>query len=267
MDNYRWMRPLAIETEITFANPQVDIGVQAAQLKSHLNRFIGCVEDLPDTIRGAGEAAATAVCKLAEAHPALAHEVRMRAAGGTRMGTYVTGALMTQELDLFIGAKLGPPAGAIDLKFGGVKIDADPILEFTFGFRTPVHTVCPFMLYEAGGHSHTQRTYLKALITTPIDQTAEANGFILSPIIKTINDRMTPSMSRMKIPDEAVNVLRAYTTPTYTEFGAAQLLSIIRDTKKGWSMFPERPSRVSIEVRSLESIFANDILSTLVGTV
>src|SRR5207247_6903777 len=97
-DNYRWVRSLELTGGLSFVNPSVDIGVRALQAKSHLNRFIGRVEDLPETVKNAAEAVVIATCVLAGLHPADAHAVRMRAPGGVRMPAYATGASMTQEL-------------------------------------------------------------------------------------------------------------------------------------------------------------------------
>jgi GTP cyclohydrolase FolE2 len=156
---------------------------------------------------------------------------------------------MTQEVDLTIGATQ----------------HGDDVITQHLGLRTPFHTVCPFMLFEADGHSHTQRTYLEAHLTFPVDEDATEPNF--RPIIDEMNIRMTPGQSRMKIPDEAVHVLRAYSTPTYTEFGALAVLAILRDTKHLWLPGDDRPVRARVTVTSIESIFANDILSTANKTI
>ena len=56
MDDYRWARTLDL-SGIAIANPNVTISIHAYQAKSHLNRFIACVEDLPPEVTNAHVAA------------------------------------------------------------------------------------------------------------------------------------------------------------------------------------------------------------------
>jgi GTP cyclohydrolase FolE2 len=247
MKDYRWLRGLGIN-DLIIANPNVTIGIRTYQAKSHLNRFIGVIEDLDPGIFNAYEAVRRICERLADTHTGRGYSISLKSLGGLPMKSYATESPMTQEVDLEIGA----------------SIPDDHLKEeyLTLGLRTPFHTVCPFMIYEADGHSHSQRTYLQCRITVPVSGLLDPNILDFHPIMAELNTRMTPGQSRMKIPDEAVHCLRAYSTPTYTEWGALQFMAVIRDTKKQWFKYPDRLAHVRVEVLSVESIFANDIHST-----
>lgn len=250
MEDYRWRRVLCINGAVV-ANPNVTIGVQAFQAKSHLNRFISVVEDLPPGIEDGFAAVFSAARSLHEIHPGISHYVRLRAPAGLPMEAYATGAPHTQEVDLMVSALFGPDHRQIGL-----------------GLRSPFHTVCPFQIFESDGRSHTQRTYLDIQLRMPVRDDSDPTSLLdFRPIIEELNVRMTPAQSRMRIPDETIHVLRAYTTPTYTEFGALQTLAIVRDTKTKWFHGEDQPVNVRIAVRSIESIFSNDIHSTLETTL
>jgi GTP cyclohydrolase FolE2 len=246
MSEYRWRRHLHLGG-LAVANPDVTISINAYQAKSHLNRFIGCVEDMPENITNGLHAALYAAQQIASSHEGKAHMVSMFANAGLPMAAYLTGAKQTQEVDLNWMA----------------RIDGDGTAHVGLGFKVPYHTVCPFMIREADGHSHTQRTYLSANLACEVREgEVIADLLDIVPIITELNQRLTPGQSRMKIPDEAFHVARAYTTPTYTEWGALQIISAIRDVKrKVFGVHDDRELRVSARVRSIESIFCNDIVS------
>jgi len=250
MENYRWSRVLSLHGG-HIANGDVTIGVHAYQAKSHMNRLIACVEDLPKEVTDAYRAVHDAALRLQESHPARGHQVKLSAAFGLPMEAYATAVPQTQEVNLVLKA---------------TRIEASRWLSFSV--RVPYHTVCPFMLFECGGPSHTQRTYVTVRVNVPMNPDEAPETLLNFPaVINEMNVRMTPTQSRMKIPDEAINVLRAYSTPTYTEFGALQVLSVVRDTKAAWLQGPSREVPVHIHVQSIESISCNDIVSTLEATV
>lgn len=250
MENYRWNRVLSLHGRAV-ANGDVTIGVHAYQAKSHMNRLIACVEDLPDTVSDAYQAVHDATLRLQESHPARGHQVKLSAAYGLPMEAYATSVRQTQEVNLVLKA---------------TRVESSRWLSFSI--RVPYHTVCPFMLFECGGPSHTQRTYVTVAVQVPMLLEEEPADLLHFPaIIDEMNVRLTPTQSRMKIPDEAINVLRAYSTPTYTEFGALQILSVVRDKKSAWLRGPDREVPVHIHVQSIESISCNDIVSTLDTTV
>lgn len=243
MKDYTWARTFDFSGLKVHA-PRTQIGVHAFQAKSHLNRFIGSVEDVPTTYEGA-DALFHAVRRLNQNHPALGWAVGIKGMSGREIGAYATGVRMTQEVEIW----------------SSVRVDGD-VFNLTVGVKSPYHTVCPFMIKEADGHSHTQRTYITMEATLPVSNEGQALDAV-NPLVwlDELNERLTPSMSRMKIPDEAINCLRAYTTPTYTEFGAMQALSVMKDRIKDWTSYRDRPCQLHAEVDSLESIFANNIWS------
>src|SRR6267378_1089250 len=128
MADYTWARYFELDSLI-FASPRTQIGVQAFQAKSHLNRFIGAVEDLDQS-----EVLAERLCYLAcealmNAHPAQGWEISVRAMSGRQNRAFATSKSMTQEVEVWCKVRrtVGFEAGEAAL---------------TVGVRTPIHTVC-----------------------------------------------------------------------------------------------------------------------------
>lgn len=221
-----------------FANPECDIQMTASEApKCNLNRFCRSLDETVDALQSYDRSSINiweflqhAHNRFVDLHEGQDHEIRMRTKVGRRTTGLATKVPSTWDIALEF---------FINTSTSGVQ------------FTVPVHTVCPFMLLEADGHSHTQRTYLTARIPTVVHS--------LDSILSMIDERMQIAQSSMKIPDEAIHCLRAYTVPTYTEDGGRRLAQILRDTKSRWTLHPAQSYYAWIHVRSLESIFTVDI--------
>lgn len=235
----------------TFANPQATIGVRLVKAKAHINRLTRCVEEVFPEVLHTGSLVPVscwgflelAMKQFLEQHPGLEHDITLESWSAHTIESYATFIKQTQELQIACGVSAH---------------GAGPVIYYLM-IRTPVHTVCPFILHETGGDdahvgpSHTQRAYIQ------IEMWSE-NPPIISPLLREINTRLQPCQSSMKIPDEAVQVLRAYSAPTYTEDAVLRVLKIVRGIKD--ELCPGgKPMKVKVHVQSQESIFQNDMTS------
>jgi len=233
-----------------FANPQVTIGVRLIRAKAHINRLTRCVEEqfmstcfesMPDSV-SVGQTDVwlfldAALKQFVENQPGLEHDITLFSMTTNEIESYATKIKQTQEIEIACGISK--------------SLEAAPV--YYLSLKTPVHTVCPFILHETDGQSHTQRAYIT------LEYWAD-KPMLISPMIEQINTRLQPCQSSMKIPDEAVQVLRAYCTATYTEDAVLRLLKVIRGIKD--QIVPHAgPLKVRIHVHSIESIFQNDMTS------
>jgi len=241
-----------------FANPQATIGVRLVKAKAHINRLTRCVEEVdPDIHHGTQQKINVwhflyqAMEQFTSQHPGLEHDITLESWSAHTIESYATFIKQTQELQIACGINSQAWTG------GGIQPPGPPT--YYLMLRTPVHTVCPFILHETGGDehhvgpSHTQRAYIQ------VEMWSE-NPPIISPLLREINTRLQPCQSSMKIPDEAVQVLRAYSAPTYTEDAVLRVLKIVRGIKD--ELCPGgKPMKVKVHVQSQESIFQNDMTS------
>jgi GTP cyclohydrolase FolE2 len=222
-----------------FSNPSYDISIKTDKVpKCNLNRFCRTIDETPHVD---SPFLFTKMCieRLREIHDGSYHEVKMSSVVIFKTTGHMTGVPSSVEVPVTVTARCSDRGEIVN----------------DFEFTVSVHTVCPFMLKEADGHSHTQRAY----ITTKLN---ELSGLAsMQVIIDELVNRFQIPQSSMKIPDEAVHVLRAYTVPTYTEDGAFRFIRLLRDTKHRWAKLPAEPIDVEIMVRSLESIFTTDIIA------
>lgn len=260
MDKYTkrglFIIPDPSENRFFFANPHCTIGVRLVRAKAHINRLTRCVEeqfmsDCYNSITGTKdvrfdqyvctihvwEFLTEALKQFVENQPGLEHDITLFSMTTNEIESYATKIKQTQEIEIACGISCGsgsPPVYYLMLK-------------------TPVHTVCPFILHETDGQSHTQRAYIQ------IEYWCD-KPMLISPIIEQINTRLQPCQSSMKIPDEAIQVLRAYCTATYTEDAVLRLLKVIRGIKD--QIVPGAgPLKLRIHIHSIESIFQNDMTS------
>jgi len=226
-----------------FANPAATVGVRILKTKAHINRLIRSLEEQGPDVTDVWVFLQGALDQLAREHPAVEYDITLEGMSAGRHESYATNIQQTQEFAIACGVSRVAPRVADT---------------FYLMFRTPVHTVCPFILHETAedghvGPSHTQRAYVQVEMwaTHPPK---------MSPIIREINTRLQPCQSAMKIPDEAVQVLRAYSTPTYTEDAVFRVLKIIRGIKD--ELVPSgHTMKTKVFIQSLESIFQNDMTS------
>lgn len=237
-----------------FSNPQATIGVVLERAKAHINRLTRCVEEtlhdlllsvLTDPHPTSNSLQPVdvwaylddALRHFTTHHPGSSHDITLESVTTNVIESYATRIQQTQELQLACGISRHAP---------------DPP-QYYLMFRTPVHTVCPFILHETDGQSHTQRAYLQ------IEFWSETPP-CLYPTLDQINTRLQPCQSSMRIPDEAVQVLRAYCTATYTEDAVLRMLKVIRGIK---SQIVPGGGRLKtrVYVHSIESIFQNDMTS------
>lgn len=241
-----------------FTTPQCDIMASVTKVKAHMNRMISAVEfakrdlakDDPgnaipvwDFVKGAAE-------YLCGAH----HGCHFRIVANSRITTtlfaHATGIPSTLPWDIRVG---------YDMREPNQECEGDERTferRYIFGIRTTVFTVCPFVLHETcGKQSHTQRSH--------IDITIEADRPVLAaPIMREICRRLVPVMSNMKIPDEVVQVLKAYSGPTFTEDACVRVMKILRGITQ--EMVPDgRIYDCKVQVISEDSHLAHDIVSTL----
>lgn len=258
MDKYTkrgmFVVPDPAENLFYFSNPHCTIGVTLIRAKAHINRLTRCIEEqfmsscygsLPSTAHDSPEPnyvdawhfLKDALAQFTENQPGLSHDITLNSMTTNMIESYATKIKQTQEIEIACG---------ISQQSGSAPV-------YYLLLKTPVHTVCPFILHETDGQSHTQRAYVQ------IEYWCD-KPMLVSPIIEQINTRLQPCQSSMKIPDEAVQVLRAYCTATYTEDAVLRMLKVIRGIKD--QIVPESgPLKVRIHVHSIESIFQNDMTS------
>jgi GTP cyclohydrolase FolE2 len=195
---------------LTFTMPEVDILARVTSVKAHMNRLISAVELPARAAVGPFDIwtfLQQARCRLQRTHPGTRYRVSASSLVGQLLEAHCT--------------KL-PSTLPWAIRFAIESRDEWDQVRYTLGLRTTVFTVCPFVLFETEGHqSHTQRTH--------IDMTIEATTpMIARPIMREVTTRLVPVMSNMKIPDEVVQVLKAYAGPTFTEDGAVRVIKILR---------------------------------------
>src|SRR5262245_45320249 len=227
-----------------FTNPTTDISVFTnGAAKCNLNRFCRSLDESYNELQSGHHDFVDvdlflerSIRRLIDLHPGARHQIDLKTMGAIRTRGYATNV---------------PSSVDVQLQFTAA---AKSII---YSFTIPVHTVCPFMLFEADGHSHTQRTYLTASIQLPYNVSFQS----LNSILACVLERFQVAQSSMKIPDEAIHVLRAYTVPSYTEDGLRRLLTVLRDTKHEWCSRPNQEYNTTLKVQSLESIFTCDIMA------
>lgn len=243
------------KADYRFANPKCDILARVTHVKAHMNRMISAMEFARDELRGAarwGLVPAWNFVKLAtnmlrESHHGYRFRTVLRDKITSQLKAHCTGIPSTLPWDIGVGFEVRQPHD--DPSAGWQEL-------YLFDIRTTVFTVCPFVLFETDGkQSHTQRTHIdvKLRTTAPVE---------FAPIMREITGRLVPVMSNMKIPDEVVQVLKAYAGPTYTEDGAIRVEKILRGITAEFVPDGDVIDAV-IVATSEDSHLAHDIVTTI----
>jgi GTP cyclohydrolase FolE2 len=242
------------KTAHLFSNPKCDILARVRKVKAHMNRMISSLEFAEQDLGAAhpGQAvpvwewARLATEKLCLAHHGSRFRVMANTLLTTKLAAHCTGLPSTLPWHARFGYELNSAWGGDGLKQG----------RYLFGLRTTVFTVCPFVLHETEGkQSHTQRSHVDVELVTDAPVLA-------GPIMREISTRLIPVMSNMKIPDEVVQVLKAYCGPTFTEDATVRVQKILRGITA--EFVPDgQVLGCKVTVVSEDSHLAHDIKTTL----
>lgn len=198
------------------ATPHCDILARVTKVKAHMSRMITAMENARDQLidkchqpPNTWEFVELATMNLKENH----HGTLFR----TQLESKITQPLKAHCTGL-------PSSLPWDVGYGFIieKDGDDWAGTYVTKLRSTMFTVCPFVLYETNGkQSHTQRSHITIELKT-------TSPVFIRPIMGEITTRMVPVMSNMQIPDEVVQVLKAYAGPTFTEDASVRVIKILR---------------------------------------
>jgi len=244
-----------------FANPKTHVEVDVPKGKAHTSRLISCTDlmgsyaDIVDQMitaemalgreyknqhyRNIWQALQMAFSELVNKHEGDNHVVLVDTTITIPTYGMATGMVSTRPLFLSVGMQRRKQYLTYFTKVGGY-----------------FHTVCPSMITDADGHSHTQR----ALLTWEI--VSDWPPFI-GPLIDAADQRFQHCQAAMKIPDEAVHVLRAYETNCYVEGFVTQAAEALVEAAPRMWLQGVPAGTVVVHAESYESIFPNDLIAEL----
>lgn len=261
-----------------FTMPRIDVGVRVAKVKAHMNRMMRAIEEQVEDTRhhyldealpplddpgaptvwgvNAWSYLMGVVGQLYATHHGDLFNAMIHTKLGTMLQAHCTGLPSTLPWDLSIGVGVGTQSVQL-ADSPGITVEFS---HYTLSIRTTVFTVCPFVLHETGGkQSHTQRTHIDVTITAtaPIQFAA---------IQREICTHLVPVMSTMKIPDEVVQVAKAYAGPTFTEDAAVRVIKMMRGVTH--ELVPHgKVINCQVEVVSEDSHLAHDIVTKIEDTL